>query len=89
MAFDHAVIVERALAALRSRCEAFQPLLALLPRNFTLSAFQAAYEAVMGVPVDRRNLHKGVLASGLIEETGEVARGKHRPARLYRPMRSH
>lgn len=88
LAFDHALIAEKALAALRSRCEAFLPLLALLPPTFTLSAFQTAYEAVMGASVDRRNLHKGALASGLIEETGEVARGKHRPARLYRPVRS-
>lgn len=89
LAFDHDTIVERALAALKSRCEAYQPLFALLTPTFTLSSFQAAYEAVMGTPVDRRNLLKGLLASGLVEETGEVARGKHRPARLYRPVQSH
>ncbi len=83
LAFDHADIVEGAQKALRSRCEAFQILFGLLPARFTLSAFQAAYEAVMGEPADRRNLHKAVLASGLIKETQETARGRHRPARLY------
>ena len=83
LAFDHAAIVEGAQKALRSRCEAFEILLGLLPARFTLSAFQGAYEAVMGEPADRRNLHKAVLASGLITATDEMSRGRHRPARLF------
>jgi hypothetical protein len=54
-----------------------------LPSQFTLSAFQAACEAVMGEAADRRNLHKAVLASGLINLTDETARGRHRPAGVY------
>ncbi len=83
LAFDHADIVDGAQKALRSRCEAFDILFGLLPAKFTLSAFQAAYEAVMGEPADRRNLHKAVLASGLVTDTGETSRGRHRPARLF------
>lgn len=83
LAFDHADIVDGAQKALRSRCEAFDILFGLLPAKFTLSAFQTAYEAVMGAPADRRNLHKAVLASGLVTATGEMSRGKHRPARLF------
>lgn len=84
LAFDHVDVVERALEALRSRCESYRPLFGLLPPSFTLSAFQGAWEAVMGREADRRNLHKAVLGSGLIEETGDLARGNHRPAKLYR-----
>ena len=87
LAFDHADIVDGAQKALRSRCEAFEILFGLLPAKFTLSAFQAAYEAVMGEPADRRNLHKAVLASGLVSETGEISRGRHRPARLFSATR--
>jgi 8-oxo-dGTP diphosphatase len=83
LAFDHANIVEGAQKALRSRCEAFDILFGLLPAKFTLSAFQAAYEAVMGEPADRRNLHKAVLTSGLVTDTSETSRGRHRPARLF------
>ena len=83
LAFDHADIVDGAQSALRSRCEAFDILFGLLPAKFTLSAFQAAYEAVMGEAADRRNLHKAVLASGLVIATGETSRGRHRPARLF------
>jgi 8-oxo-dGTP diphosphatase len=83
LAFDHADIVNEAQKALRSRCEAFDILFGLLPAKFTLSAFQAAYEAVMGRAADRRNLHKAVLASGLVTATGETSLGRHRPARLF------
>jgi hypothetical protein len=37
----------------------------------------------MGEAADRRNLHKAVLASGLINLTDETARGRHRPAGVY------
>ena len=84
LAFDHADIFEGAQKALRARCEAFGILFGLLPANFTLTAFQAAYEAVMGEAADRRNLHKAVLASGLVTATGEMSGGRHRPARLFR-----
>lgn len=87
LAFDHAKIVDSALIALRSACEGFQPVFGLLAPDFTLSDFQRAWEAVMGQSADRRNLHKSVLASGLIEETGELTRGAHRPARLYRAVK--
>lgn len=86
LAFDHADIIEGAIKALRSRCEAFEIVFGLLPARFTLSAFQAAYEAVMGMPADRRNLQKALLGSGLILATEEVSCGRHRPARLYRAI---
>ena len=84
LAFDHAEIIRGAANALRTRCRAFDILFGLLPARFTLSAFQAAYEAVMGEAADRRNLHKAVLASGSIELTDETSRGRHRPARVYK-----
>ena len=83
LALDHAEIVDGAQKALRSRCEAFEILFGLLPARFSLSAFQAAYEAVMDEAADRRNLHKAVLASGLVTATSETSRGRHRPARLF------
>lgn len=82
LAFDHADIIKGAATAFRARSEAF----GATARPFTLSDFQDAHEAVMGEVSDRRNLHKRVLASGLIESTGELERGHHRPARLYRAV---
>jgi 8-oxo-dGTP diphosphatase len=84
LAFDHNNITAAALAALRERAKAFEILLRLMPASFTLTQLQTAYDAVMGVASDKRNFTKAALASGTIHETGELVRGAHRPARLYR-----
>ncbi len=84
LAFDHDEIAAAALAALRERAKAFEILLGLVPARFTLSQLQAAYDAVTGIASDKRNFSKAALASGAILETGELVRGAHRPARLYR-----
>jgi 8-oxo-dGTP diphosphatase len=83
LAFDHEMIIEKALQALRSRLFSTGLLLGLLPARFSLSALQEAYEAVVGEPVDKRNFRKKVEAIGLVRETDEVERGRHRPARLF------
>jgi 8-oxo-dGTP diphosphatase len=84
LAFDHDQIAAAALAALRERAKAFEILLGLMPARFTLTQLQAAYDAVTGGPSDKRNFSKAALASGAIVETGDLVRGPHRPARLYR-----
>jgi 8-oxo-dGTP diphosphatase len=84
LAFDHDRILARALGRLRELCREIGILLAMLPDRFTLSELQAAYEAVLGAPVDRRNFQKQVLATGLLEETDARTQGRHRPARLWR-----
>ncbi|CAN5329314.1 NUDIX domain-containing protein [soil metagenome] len=83
LAFDHQQILNDALNSLRDKCRDFRLLLTLLPRQFTFTEMHEAYQAVMGRPEDRRNLHKAVLAAGAIEETTEMSRGRHRPARLF------
>jgi 8-oxo-dGTP diphosphatase len=83
LAFDHEAIVATALADLRRRLAGFAILFALLPDAFTFGEFQAAYEAVSGTPVEKRNFRKSVIASGLVGETQQLRRGAHRPARLF------
>lgn len=84
LAFDHDRILRQALDRLRERCQEIGILLALLPERFTLTELQAAYEAVLGSPVDRRNFQKQALATGLLAQTEALARGRHRPARLWK-----
>lgn len=67
----------------RRRARNLEILLALMPERFTLSALLAAYEAVIGAAVEKRNFRKMALTSGVVRETGEIARGAHRPARLF------
>ncbi len=84
LAFDHRQIVEAALAALRSVAEATDILLDLMPARFTLTRLQAAYEIVTSQVADKRNFRARVLESGLLQETEDMERGPHRPARIYR-----
>ncbi|MBL8556010.1 MAG: NUDIX hydrolase [Phenylobacterium sp.] len=85
LAFDHATILQRALAALGARAREVQPLFALLPPRFTLSQLQGAYEAVIGEEVEKRNFRKMVATLACVRETEDFVHGAHRPARLYEP----
>lgn len=85
LAFDHDEILRRALAALVSQARLVSPLFALLPRRFTLSQLQGAYEAVVGEEAEKRNFRKMVAALDCVRETDDFAHGAHRPARLYEP----
>ncbi len=85
LAFDHAKIIQlarqRLLAKLNYSTIAFQ----LLPDSFTLSQLQSVYEILLDEHLDKRNFRKGMLARGILRETGELARtGCHRPAKTYR-----
>jgi 8-oxo-dGTP diphosphatase len=87
LAFDHATITEQALESLRSRLFSRGLLLALLPRRFSLSNMQEAFEAVVGERADKRNFRKKVEAARLVRETEEFEHGRHRPARLFERVR--
>jgi 8-oxo-dGTP diphosphatase len=85
LAFDHDEIIrlahQRLVAKLNYSTIAFQ----LMPESFTLSQLQAVYETLLDEQLDKRNFRKGMLARGILQETGEFARnGKHRPAKTYR-----
>lgn len=85
LAFDHAKILARARARLREKLGEPRTALELLPEPFPLPALQRAHELVLGRPLDKRNFRKKILASGLVEPTGEQRLdGPHRPAALYR-----
>jgi 8-oxo-dGTP diphosphatase len=87
LAFDHDVIVRDALESLRRQLSDLTLLFALLPKEFTLTELQRAYEAVIGAPTEKRNFRKTALASGRLAETDRFSGGAHRPARLYRVAR--
>jgi 8-oxo-dGTP diphosphatase len=85
LAFDHARLIELALAHLRQRIGAEPVCFELLPEEFTLSEFQAVVEAILGRPVDRRNFRRRVQELGFLTPIKGTRRlGAHRPAQLYR-----
>ena len=71
LAFDHEKILREAMEELRKDIH-FEPIgFGLLDSEFTLSELQRLYEAILGVQFDRRNFHKKMLQTGIIEEADE------------------
>lgn len=84
LAFDHAEIVETAIQRLRGKVR-YQPIgFELLPEEFTLTQLQDLYEAVLDIPLNKRNFRTRILKMGVLEEVGMQEGVSHRPARLYR-----
>jgi 8-oxo-dGTP diphosphatase len=83
MAFDHHEIVTYALKRLRYKLEYTAVGFRMLPKTFTLSQLQRAYETILGEKLDKRNFRRRILQAGVIEETGEMQTGDGRPAKLY------
>lgn len=85
LAFDHAKILETALARLKGKVR-YQPIgFELLPEKFTLSQLQKLYEKILGTSLDKRNFRKKILGMDLLKELKETQRDvAHRAARYYR-----
>jgi ADP-ribose pyrophosphatase YjhB (NUDIX family) len=84
LAFDHAEILSAALERLRSKVEYTSLPAFLLPREFTLSELQRAYEIVLGRPLEKSAFRTRVLSAGLVEPVDKLREGPNRPARIYR-----
>ncbi|WP_462317696.1 NUDIX hydrolase [Marinilabilia sp.] len=84
LAFDHMVILESALKALRRELM-YEPIgFELLPDKFTLSQLQKLYEVVLGVELDKRNFRKKIARMKYLIALDEKQKGvAHKPARLY------
>jgi 8-oxo-dGTP diphosphatase len=84
LAYDHESIIRYAHGRLQSKLSYTNAVFALMPRKFTLSQLQTAYEAVFCRPMDKRNFRKKFLSLNLVIQTEEMLQdGAHRPARLY------
>ena len=84
LAFDHSEILAAALARVRSKVEYTSLPAFLLPREFTLTELQRAYETVLGRRLEKSAFRTRVLASELVEPAGKVREGPNRPAQMYR-----
>lgn len=85
LAFDHRKIIDYGLERLKAKVTYSNVVMGLLPDHFTLTDLQKKHEIILGYQIDKRNFRKKMLASGLIEATGEKSDGKaHRPAAYYK-----
>lgn len=85
LAFDHAMILDKAVERLRGKVRYAPVGFELLPPRFSLTQLQRLYEIILGAELDKRNFRKKILSMDLLVETDELERGvRHRAARLYR-----
>jgi 8-oxo-dGTP diphosphatase len=91
LAFDHAEILDAALARARADLDRTTIAFELVPETFTIQELRTVHEAIRGEPLDPGNFRKKFLRmieDGLIDE----ARGKRptvsKPASVYRFVRS-
>jgi 8-oxo-dGTP diphosphatase len=85
LAFDHAEMLGTAVKRLRGKLEYTPVGLELLGERFTLAELQAVHETILGRPVNKDSFRRRMVASGMIEATGELrSGGQHRPAELFK-----
>lgn len=84
LAFDHAEILAAALARLRGKVEYTSLPAYLLPKEFTLTDLQRAYELVLGRKLEKSAFRTRVLGAELVEPVGRTRAGPNRPAQMYR-----
>jgi 8-oxo-dGTP diphosphatase len=84
LAFDHNLIVEKALEALRDELMHHSVGFDLLPEKFTLSQLQTIYEIILDKEIDKRNFRKLVKSFENLIALEERQTGvNHKPAQLY------
>ncbi len=85
LAFDHNVIVDRALERLRAKLR-FKPIgFELLSEKFSLSQLQDLYESILQIAIDKRNFRKKILSYDLLIPLNEKQKDvSHRAAMLYK-----
>lgn len=84
LAYDHGDILALGVKRLRSRIVYTTLISKLMPKEFTLTELEKAYEAILGTPLDKRNFRKKILKVGVLKELPtKRAGGRFRPAQLY------
>jgi len=85
LAFDHADILGMAVLRIRGKLD-YTPIgFQLLPPTFTLLQLQDVHQTVLGKRLNKDSFRRRLLATGLLEATGERQQDVgHRPAALYR-----
>ena len=84
LAFDHSDIIGMTIKRIRGKL-AYVPIgFELLPKQFTLRQLQEVHETILDKKLNKDAFRRKILASGLVEATGEYEEGKgFRPAEYY------
>jgi 8-oxo-dGTP diphosphatase len=81
----HRAMVDDAVSALRARVDLAPVAFHLLPRTFTLSQLQEAYELLLGRHLHKASFRRALQGARLVEPLDEWrSEGRGRPAQLFR-----
>jgi 8-oxo-dGTP diphosphatase len=85
LAFDHTIIVAKAIERLKAKLT-YEPIgFDLLPKEFLFSELENLYCTILEKEIDRRNFRKKIISFEIIEETDRFSPVKSgRPAKLFR-----
>ncbi|WP_300674939.1 NUDIX domain-containing protein [Soonwooa sp.] len=85
LAFDHANIIDLAVARLRTKIQ-YAPIgFNLLKNEFAFSDLESLYQSILGRDIDRRNFRKKIMGYQLLTETENYRKeGSGRPAKLFK-----
>lgn len=85
LAFDHNIILEKALSILKKDLHKIPAGFELMPEKFTLSQLQRLYEIILNTELDKRNFRRKIIKSGIIKPLKEKQEGvNHKPARFFK-----
>lgn len=86
LAFDHCALLASARERLQNKTGYTYLPACVLPKPFTLSELQQAYEAILGRPLDKKTLRRRLLNGGRLHELAAVhSDGPGRPAAYFEP----
>jgi 8-oxo-dGTP diphosphatase len=85
LAFDHNIILTKAIERLKAKLT-YEPIgFDLLPKEFLFSELENLYCTILEKEIDRRNFRKKILSFEIIEETEQFGSSKSgRPAKLFK-----
>lgn len=84
LAFDHELIINKAIKVLRKKVKTEVLGFELLPEKFTLMELQKLYECLLGDRFDKPNFRKIILGMKILKLLNEIQTNvAHRPAKLF------
>jgi 8-oxo-dGTP diphosphatase len=85
LAFDHTIILGKAMERLKAKLT-YEPIgFDLLPKEFLFSELENLYCTILEKEIDRRNFRKKILSFEIVEETARFSPIKSgRPAKLFK-----
>lgn len=84
LAYDHDTILHAAVERLQSRVTHSTLIGRVMPKDFTLTELERAYESIVKTSLDKRNFRKKILKLGVLKPLARKrVGGPFRPAQLY------